>query len=309
MKEICVVGSLNIDMAITAPRIPPMGETIHGTGFMTSPGGKGANQAVAAARLGGKVKMIGFVGNDLFGGSLKKNLEENGIDTGLVGTAEGVPTGVAVIVVKEGDNFIILDSGANNSNTAESVKSSAEAISGADMVLLQHEIPQAAVEKAIELARANGTKVLLNPAPARPLEDRLLKQLDIIVPNESECAFITGLPVNSVSDAEKSVEFLMKKGVPQVVVTMGEKGVIYNRNEEIVYKQAQKVEPVDTTAAGDSFIGALAVALTSGKSIDEAVDFAGVVAAVTITRRGAQFSIPFLNELDNYMGGMNTAVL
>ncbi|RCX08673.1 ribokinase [Anaerobacterium chartisolvens] len=301
MGKIIVIGSLNMDLVVNTPRIPNLGETIHGEGFMTAPGGKGANQAVAASRLGGEVTMAGCVGGDIFGDSLINNLAANGVNTENIMRIKEVPTGIAVIVVKDGDNFIILDSGANYSVTPEWIDSLEPVIRSCDIMLLQLEIPMASVRKAVQAAKRNGVKVLLNPAPAASLDDGLLSQIDIITPNESECGIITGLSIKSVQDAEKGIEYFLQKGVKQVVVTLGSKGVIYNNEDKILYKPVHEVKVIDTTAAGDSFSGALAVALTDNKSIDRAVDFANTVGSLTVTKRGAQVSLPMLEEVERFI--------
>ncbi len=282
---------------MNTPRIPVMGETIMGDGFMTIPGGKGANQAVAAARLGGEVTMIGNVGGDLFGVSLKENLNINHVDSQHVKTLDNVPTGVAIVVVKEGNNCIILDSGANFKISPEDISDVESVIKDSDILLLQMEIPQDAIERAVDIACKYGIKVLLNPAPARVLSNDFLAKIDILTPNESECEYITGLKLRTIEDARISVKCLIEKGIKQAVVTLGGRGVIYNNGDEIIHKPVPEVEVVDTTAAGDSFIGALAVALTEGMSIDDAIDFANAVGTITVTRKGAQTSLPFREEL------------
>jgi ribokinase len=300
MNRICVIGSLNMDIVINAPRVPLIGETIHGSGFMTNPGGKGANQAVAAARLGGQVKMAGCIGKDIFGQELLDSLNKNNVNTDNVVVKENSTTGIADITVVNGDNFIILDAGANFLITKEMIASLENVINGSDIVLLQHEIPLDVVEEVIHLSKANNIKVLLNPAPAYKIKDELLKDIDILTPNEKECEVIIGKSINTVDDARMAVRHLMDKGVKQVIITMGEKGVIYNDNMDIIHKPAIKVKAVDTTAAGDSFSGAVAVAISNNKSIGETIDFANKVGALTVTRQGAQQSLPYLKEVNNF---------
>ncbi len=300
MGKICVIGSLNMDLVINTPRIPVIGETIIGNGFMTVPGGKGANQAVAAARLGGEVTMVGNVGDDLFGVSLKENLNINNVNSQNVKTLENVPTGVAIVVINEGNNYIILDSGANFKISPEDISNLENVIKNSDILLLQMEIPQDAIERAVDIARKYGIKVLLNPAPARELSNDFLEKVDILTPNESECEYITGLKLSTFEDASIAIKCIMGKGVKQVVITLGGRGVVYNSGEKILHKPVPMVEVVDTTAAGDSFTGALAVALTKGMSIDDAIDFANVVGTITVTKKGAQTSLPFLEELEKF---------
>lgn len=298
LKKIVVIGSLNMDLVVNTPRIPALGETVLGSGFFTAPGGKGANQAVAAARLGGSVSIVGCVGDDIFGKELKQNLLVNDVDIINVKVIENTPTGVAMITVKDGDNFIIVDPGANFCLTTDIIDELEDLIKDSFLVVIQLEIPFETVERAVESAHKHGVKVLLNPAPARTLPDDLLEKIDIITPNEKECELITGLPVRNIDDAKAAVSFLMQKGIPQVVITMGSAGAVYNNGSKIMHKSAVKVKAVDTTAAGDSFSGAISVALTEGKSIDEAIDFANLVGALTVTKKGAQLSLPMRKNVD-----------
>lgn len=301
MSTITVIGSINMDLVVNTPRIPILGETILGSGFMTCPGGKGANQAVAAARLGGNVHMIGCVGNDTFGKELLKNLSDNKVCTSEVKTIEGAPSGIAMITVKDGDNFIIVDPGAGTFLSPEVIEKSEDLIGNSSIILIQLEIPMDTVETAIRLARKHGVKVLLDPAPAQKLSDEFLSMIDIIKPNEGECELITGLPVKSFEDASKAINYLRSKGIPQVIITLGAKGVVYNSGSEIKQVSAAKVNVVDTTAAGDSFSGGLAVALAMGKGIDEAVKFANTVGTLTVTKKGAQASLPYLEDVQKFM--------
>jgi len=290
-----------MDLVIHTPKLPVMGETVIGSGFMTIPGGKGANQAIAAARLGGDVTMIGHVGDDAFGNSLKQNLQVNGVDVRHVKIMRNIPTGIAVIVIKDGDNFIILDPGANFTITAKDIIEAENVIRESDILLLQMEIPQEAIEQAVDIAKQYGVKVLLNPAPARNMPDNFLAKVDVFTPNESECELITGMALKSINDAGEAVKYLRGKGIDQVIVTLGSRGVVYNNGNQILHKPAHKVTVVDTTAAGDSFTGALAVALTDGKSIDEAVDFANAAGALTVMKMGAQTSLPYKQEVEEFL--------
>jgi ribokinase len=300
MSNILVVGSLNMDLIVTTPRVPVIGETILGSGFSTAPGGKGANQAVAAARLGGSVSMVGCVGNDIFGNNLLDNLEVNGVSTNGVKVIENCPTGVAVIVLKGGDNFIIVDPGSNYKLTPEMIDGMEEKIKECSIMMIQLEIPIETVERAISIAKKHGVTVLLNPAPAVKLSDEFISKVDIFTPNESECELITGISVKSVDDAKLAIEYLKDKGVQKVIITMGSKGVVYNSGNEIVHKPAYNIEALDATAAGDSFSAAIAVAFTNGKNIDEAIDFANTVGALTVMKKGAQPSLPFLEEVERF---------
>lgn len=300
MSKITVIGSLNMDLVINTPRVPVMGETIIGSGFMTAPGGKGANQAVAAAKLGGNVTMVGCVGDDIFGRDLINNLKINKVNTETVQILGEVPTGVAVITVNEGNNCIIVDPGANGKLSPDSIEKYEALIKDSSIVVIQLEIPMETVKKAIDVAKKHQVKVLLNPAPAVKLDDALLSSVDIFTPNETECEIITGMPIKSVDDAMKAVTYLNGKGIANVVVTMGGKGVVYNNGSEVIHKPVPKVKVVDTTAAGDSFSGALAVAITNGRDIDGAIDFANIVGTLTVTKKGAQNSLPTLEEVINY---------
>ncbi len=297
MSRITVIGSLNMDLVITTPKVPVMGETVLGSGFLTVPGGKGANQAVAAAKLGGNVTMIGCVGNDTFGEVLLNNLRQNSVDTSHMRILDGVPTGIAMIVVNEGNNFIIVDPGANYQLTPQMIDSVEDLIKESCIMVVQLEIPLDTVERVIDIAKRNDVKILLNPAPAIKLEDSLLTKVDILTPNETECEIITDIPIKSVGDAKNAVAYLMNKGVENVIVTMGGNGVVYNSGKEIIHKAVPNVKVVDTTAAGDSFSGALAVALSQGKSIDEAVDFGNIVGTLTVMKKGAQISLPTIEDV------------
>jgi len=297
MPNICVAGSLNMDLCVETPRVPVLGETILGGGFFTSPGGKGANQAVAAARLGADVAMLGRVGDDAFGARLAENLRANGVDTSHVRAAGDAPTGVAVILLQEGDNYIVVAPGANARLTPEDVTAMEAAVAASDALVLQLEIPLAAARRAMELARIHGVTVLLNPAPAQTLPPDFLALADILTPNETECEILTGL-----ADAREGATALAGMGVPRVVVTLGGKGVLYTEGGRVVHRPALPVRAVDTTAAGDCFTGALAVSLAGGAGFAQAVDFAQAAAALAVTRKGAQASLPTLAEVRAFCG-------
>ncbi|MCX7843103.1 MAG: ribokinase [Clostridia bacterium] len=300
MAKITVIGSLNMDLVVTTPRVPAMGETILGSAFMTAPGGKGANQAVAAARLGGDVTMVGCVGNDIFGRNLLENLEMNNVNTEYVRTLHGYPTGVAIIVIKDGNNCIIVDPGANGQLKPADMEGMESLIKDSFIVVIQLEIPLDTVESAIRIAKKHNVKVLLNPAPAAKLSDELLSMVDVFTPNESECEIITGLPAKTTEEAKKAVAYLNSKGIETVIVTLGGKGVVYNSGNEVIHKPVPEVKVVDTTAAGDSFSGALAVSLARGEDIDTAIDFANIVGTLTVTKKGAQTSLPTLHDVEMF---------
>ena len=295
MPDIIVIGSLNADLVVRAPRFPAPGETISGEDLAIIPGGKGANQAVAASRQGSSVAMVGRVGNDSFGPTLIKNLHENNVDTAHVLTNESA-TGTAIIVVDAGgQNSIVLSPGANGKVTPADVE--AVSFQNADMLLLQLEIPLETVIHAVSLAHQNGLRVVLNPAPARGLPDSLLADIDILVPNESELQLLTGLPVTDANSAEAAAKVLLAKGVKTVIVTLGANGALFGTNGKAKHVSAFKIEVVDTTAAGDAFIGGLAAALLKGNSLEEAVRYGNASGALAATKFGAQPSLPTQDEV------------
>jgi len=301
MAKICVVGSLNMDLCVETPRIPGRGETILGGGFFTSPGGKGANQAVAAAKLGAGVTMIGCVGGDAFGAQLTESLRGCGVDTRHIRALPGAATGVAVVVLEGRDNRIIIAPGANALLSPRDVSGLEQVIAKSDMLVLQLEIPLETARQAMELARARGVKVLLDPAPAARLSADFLALADVVTPNESECALLTGLPCDTPAQVEPAAKALLRMGVPRVVVTLGGSGVLYTSGETAARRPALPVQVADTTAAGDSFTGALAVALADGADFDGAIGFALAAAALTVTRKGAQNSLPGLEEVTEFI--------
>jgi ribokinase len=296
-KKIIVIGSLNMDIVIPTKTIPAIGETVLGGEYMVVPGGKGANQAVAAARLGGSVTMIGCVGDDIFGNDLVKNLTENKVNVQYVKVMDKVTTGLAVITLKDGDNSIIVSPGANSFLSVDMVNDLEDIIREASILVLQMEIPVETIQRSIQLASKHNVMVLLNPAPAMKLSDDFLSQIDVLTPNESESEILTGISIKNVDDAKTAVDFLNNKGIKQVIITLGANGAVYNKGSEIIHKLGKKVKAVDTTAAGDSFTGALAIKLSNDIDIDSAIDFAMEVGALTVTKKGAQPSIPYLSEL------------
>jgi len=300
--HITVVGSLNMDLVARAPRIPQPGETIIGSDFHTVPGGKGANQAVAAARLGAQVSMVGRVGRDAFAESLLNNLAAAGVDHTFVVHDPQAATGVALIAVDDaGQNSIIVASGANVRLSPADVAGAKAAIAGADALLLQLESPLETVTRAAEVARAHGVTVILNPAPARPLPAALLSLVDVLIPNESETALLTGLPVGDPAEAEAAAAALRELGVGTVILTLGERGALLAREDGAEYFPAFEVTPVDTTAAGDAFVGGFAVALAEGRSLAEAVQWGNGAGALATTRLGAQPSLPTRQELERLL--------
>ncbi|MBQ3490686.1 MAG: ribokinase [Clostridia bacterium] len=295
MKNILIIGSINIDLVINTDILPKLGETVHGKNFMTSYGGKGANQAVAVAKLYGKADMIGAVGNDEFGKLLKTNLENQAIRTKGVKIAD-TNSGVAVITVCGGDNHIILDGGANDTVTPAWIDKNIDLIQNADIVIFQLEIPMETILYAAKKSKACGCKVLLNPAPAAKLPEELLEYCDIIVPNEHEAAIITGY-----DDEETALKALWNNGKRSVIITLGNKGCLYNEGLTIKRQQAFPIKAIDSTAAGDSFIGGYCSAVAEGKSMDEAIRFATAVSAITVSRSGAGASIPTREEAETFL--------
>lgn len=300
--RIAVVGSLNMDLVARAPRIPRPGETILGGEFHTAPGGKGANQAVAAARLGGRVSMVGRVGSDAFAQSLLDGLAADGVDHTFVIQDSEVATGVAFIVVDDaGENSIVVASGANMRLSPADVDAAEVAIAAADVLLLQLEVPLAAVTRAAEVAHAHGAKVILNPAPACPLPHELLSLVDVLVPNESEIALLTRLPVGNRAEIESAATALRELGVDTAVLTLGERGALLLGEGEKELIPAFEVTPVDTTAAGDAFVGGFAVALAEGRSLADAVRWGSAAGALATTKLGAQPSLPARRAVEELM--------
>ena len=290
--KIVVVGSLNMDLVVRTPRIPTPGETIIGHALHMLPGGKGANQAVAAARLGAQVAMVGRVGGDAFAQPLLANLAANRVDHTWVAEDAGEATGVALIEVDDaGQNSIVVVSGANARLSPADAEAAAAAIAAAQVLLLQLESPLETVLRAAQLARASGVTVILNPAPARALPAELLRTVDVLIPNESETALLTGLPAASLEEAKAAAQALLADGVPTVVLTLGERGALLAQPQGLAHFPAFPVTPVDTTAAGDAFVGGFAVALAEGKPLELAVRWGNAAGALAATQLGAQPSL------------------
>ncbi|UFJ41805.1 ribokinase [Brevibacillus humidisoli] len=299
--NVVVVGSINMDLVVEADRPPKMGETVSGQNIHFIPGGKGANQAVAAARLGAHVAMIGTVGRDAFGSQLTESLTANGVHSGALKVIEGTPTGVASILLAQGDNSIIVVPGANACCLPEDVEDHHSLIEEADVVLLQLEIPIETVEYAADMAKRCGKKVILNPAPARQLSDQLLANIDVIIPNESELALLSGIDPDSDLQLERAMRSLLDKGIESVITTLGAKGAAYmTRDGQRGTVPGYKVQVVDTTGAGDSFNAAVACSLAMGKSLADAVSFANQVAALAVTKLGAQQGMPTRDEVSQF---------
>ncbi|MEO1263308.1 MAG: ribokinase [Bacteroidota bacterium] len=297
-KKIVVIGSSNTDMVVKSDRLPAPGETVLGGRFIMNPGGKGANQAVAAARLNGDVTFIAKVGNDVFGQEAISGFKSHGIQTDFVISDPDNPSGVALIMVdSNGENCISVALGANAALQKSDIDAAKKAIVQADLVLIQLEIPMPVVEYAVQLAVNAGAEVVLNPAPAQPLTDQLLANLSIISPNETEAELLTGIQVEDLASIKKAAKALRDKGVETVIITLGSKGAYIQSKDLDELVPSPKVQAVDTTAAGDTFNGALVVGLSEGMSLLDAVAFANQAAAFSVTKLGAQASVPTRSEL------------
>ncbi|WP_105616080.1 ribokinase [Vallitalea okinawensis] len=304
MKKVCVVGSMNLDIVLNVKNLPKKGETFFVDTMEKIPGGKGANQAVAAKRLGCDVHMISQIGDDDNGELLQSYLQKDGIHTQYVFKDKTQPTGTAIITVDEnGDNTIAVISGANMTLKARSIMKAKEIIESCDIVIAQFETPMNVTKEVFQIAKKSNAITILNPAPASKMQEDLLKVTDIIVPNETEVLELTGLEVSDLDSAKKSAEIFFEKGVSYVIVTLGEKGAALVSREEAELIKAYKVDAIDTTAAGDSFIGGVASQLSQNKEINfaiikEAVRFGNKVSSITVTKKGAQISLPSLEEVN-----------
>lgn len=297
-KKIVVVGSSNMDMVVKTDHIPVPGETVLSGSFFMNPGGKGANQAVAVARLGGEVLFVSKMGNDVFGKQFSQLFSDEGIDTRYILSDEDLPSGVALITVDEaGENSIVVASGANANLQSSDMDGALAQIASAGILLVQLEIPMDTVNYVVKYASEKGVKVIVNPAPANTLSPELLACIYLLTPNKTEAAMIAGIEVTDMESAKKAAQIICAKGAKNVVVTMGPLGAVICKSGECSIVKARKVETVDTTAAGDVFNGALAVAVAEGKELQDAVDFACEAAAISVTRLGAQASIPYRTEL------------
>jgi len=300
--SIVVVGSSNTDMVIQADHLPAPGETILGGTFFMMQGGKGANQAVAAARLDAQVTFIAKVGTDIFGEQSVQLYKDEGIDTSYITTDANRPSGVALITVdNNGENCIAVAQGANGALHTDDISEAQTVCKQSSLILMQLEIPLETVKYVASLAKSNNIKLVLNPAPACPLPDDLLRKVSVITPNEKEAEMLTGVKISGVDSAKEAAKMLAAKGIETVIITMGSAGaLIYEKNTSEVVAAA-KVKAVDTTAAGDVFNGALAVALSEGKDMIQAVQFANAAAAISVTRLGAQASAPKRKEVEASM--------
>ncbi|MCI8722609.1 MAG: ribokinase [Ruminococcus sp.] len=290
MGKIGVVGSINMDMTVKAERIPLKGETLKGWDLKYIPGGKGANQAVAMAKLGAEVEMFGCVGDDAAGASLLKNLQDTGVETKCIKTVTGVPTGLAMITVGDNDNTIIVVAGTNDHVNIDYVNEVKDSLLECEIVLLQHEIPQETVEYVIALCAENGVKVVLNPGPARPVKQEILEKVTYLTPNEHEAVILFGRDI--------SFEEMMKRYPEKLVITQGSRGVsTCLKSGQVILVPARKANVVDTTGAGDTLNGAFTVAVTEGKELPEALAFANTAAGLSTEKFGAQGGMPTREEV------------
>ncbi|WP_132127448.1 ribokinase [Anseongella ginsenosidimutans] len=297
-RKILVVGSINMDMVVKTDHIPKPGETVLGGEFFMNPGGKGANQAVAVARLGGHATFIGKIGDDIFGKQSAQLFDQEGVDITGVFSDPGAPSGIAMITVDQaGENSIVVAPGANANLQPENVAEALDKHSDGTILLIQLEIPMETVEFAARYARERGLMVVLNPAPANNLIPELFHLIDVITPNENEAEMLSGIEIKDIASAREAAENIIRQGVKSVIITLGKRGAVVMDNGAFHHIPAPEVETVDTTAAGDVFNGALVTALAEGKTLVEAVSFACRAAAIAVTRFGAQSSIPYRNEV------------
>lgn len=302
MNKLIVLGSVNADHVLQVPSFPRPGETLHGRNYQVIPGGKGANQAVAAARLNADIGFIACVGDDAFGIQIREHFKCDGMNIDGVSMQPNCPTGMAMIqVTDQGENSICLSAEANAHLTADKVTPELERIQQADYLLMQLETPLDGIEKAAQAAKAHGTTVVLNPAPARPLSDALLACVDMITPNETEAEVLTGIAVTDDHSAHQAAQALHQKGIATVLITLGAKGVWVSQHGQGERIVGFKVQATDTTAAGDTFNGALVTGLLESMPLAEAIRFAHAAAAISVTRFGAQTSIPTRQEVDDFL--------
>lgn len=299
VHAITVIGSINMDLVVRTPRFPAPGETLLGEDFLTVPGGKGANQAVALARLGARTAIVGRVGSDGFGETLLEGMRSEGVDTGQVAREQGVPTGVALITVADsGENNIIVVPGANGRLEPGDIRDAEEVIASSDAIVLQLEIPLPTVQEAVDIAVRRGVQVIVNAAPARPLPTGLLRKVDYLIVNEHEAALLAG---PSSAQPREAAGALLAEGAGSVVITLGEAGALLATRQGLLPVRAFRVPVVDTTAAGDAFVAAFALARAEGMSPLEAVRWANAAGGLATTRFGAQPSLPARGEVESFL--------
>lgn len=302
MRQLTVLGSVNADHVVKVDHFPRPGETLHGHSYAVIAGGKGANQAVAAARLGANVHFIACVGDDDFGFTIRQAFTKDDINIDAVMVEENKPTGIAMIqVAANGENSICISAEANACLTPSRLKPHVNKIETADMLLLQLEVPIETIELAAQIAHDSGTTVVLNPAPAMPLSDKLLALVDMITPNETEAEILTGIKVFDDQSAQLAADVFHDKGISTVLITLGSKGVWLSKDGKSLRIKGYRVKAVDTTAAGDTFNGALLTALLEEKTLNEAVQFAHAAAALTVMGEGAQSSIPYRKDVTDFL--------
>lgn len=302
MRKVIVVGSLNMDLTIKVDNIPSKGETIQGHDFLLNAGGKGGNQAVAAVKSNAEVSFIGSVGDDPFGAEAVSALRNNGINTDSIELQKKQPTGTAMIICHENDNRIILNPGANYALTFNFAKDNLDKLaSKEDIFVTQFENNVDTTLKLIEYAKGIGMVTVLNPAPARLFKDEYYKHIDILVINQSECKMLTDIYPNNSYECERAAKILQNKGAKNIIITLGSKGSVTVTLDEVIRINAYKVETVDSTAAGDSFIGALVAKISFGSPLYEALSYATKVSAITVTKKGAQISIPTIEEVNEFL--------
>ncbi len=300
-KTVLVVGSLNMDLVASAERLPAKGETVFGSKFATFPGGKGANQAAAAGRLGADVQMVGCVGKDAFGAELLKSMAGSGVDIARIREVEEA-TGTALITVDPaGANTIVVVGGANDLCSPEDAERAIRQIGSDGILLLQHEVPPETVAQAIRSAKAQGWMVILNPAPVRSVDAELLPLIDILLPNETEMAVLAGMPASTPDAAAAAAEHLLAQGVGALIITLGSQGALYRSQSETRHVPAYRVKAVDTTAAGDAYAGALTAYLAGGLGMEEAMKKASAAAALSVTKSGAQPSLAWRDEVEAFL--------
>ena len=302
MPRVCVVGSANLDYTVALPRLPRVGETVSSGTLLVNRGGKGANQAVAARRLGAEVRLIGCVGDDDAGAAMRRALDEQGIGVEGLVTAPGVATGTALIFVdREGHNQIGVAPGANHRLTVEMARAGEPSIEWAQVLVSQLEVPVPVVRWALETARRHGVPTVLNPAPVQELSDELLGLVTYLTPNAGEVAALTGIEVSDLDSGRRAAARLCERGVGTVIITLGEEGALVYDGATAVHFEAFPIEVVDTTGAGDAFNGGLAVGLSAGGSLEQVIPLASAAAALTCTRRGAQDALPDRAAVERFL--------
>ncbi|SIS89417.1 ribokinase [Virgibacillus pantothenticus] len=298
LKRIITFGSMNMDLSIQTDRIPNNGETIQGSNFFLSPGGKGANQTVAASKSGANTWMVGGVGDDLYGTKLLKTLKEYGVNCEYVKKIPHITTGVAMIIRNNGDNRIIFDGGANELIKPDDIDEVFHQLAHAgDIFLTQFETDYQTVLYSVRAAKNNGLFTIINPAPAKHIPDSDYQNIDLLIINQWECKFLSGIYPSQESEYKKAIEYFQQKGAHTVLITLGAKGSVVGEGSTIHFTPGLSIKTVDTTAAGDTYIGALACSLSHGKSMKESMDYATKAAALTVSKRGAQESIPTKQQI------------